>query len=374
MKKALLRLAAFCIGIALAAFFATSTPCLAGETHIITDTMGRKVELKKDIRKLIAIPWPWASFIFAVDGSADRIASMSATSLASYKNCMFEVLAPGLDKVNTGYIDDKDRTGGSFGTLNIEEMARLAPDAVIIYKRDARIMLPILEAAGVPTVVFDFGGLKEVQDGLVLLGQMLGEKQAKTAATIIGWHHEADKLLRERLAGLDDSQKPSVLMLRDGKLRLYLSGFSDNMMKQAGARLATLSPDGKAITEANINFEQMLRWDPDYILLGNFANHTPDQIYDNIMASHDWSSLKAVKNKHVYKIPMGLYRWDPPSTEAHLLLLWEAKLFHPDLFRDIDLEQKTREFYKTIFGHDLTREELDMIYHAGLNAHSEPVK
>ena len=208
MKKALLRLAAFCIGIALAAFFATSTPCLAGETHIITDTMGRKVELKKDIRKLIAIPWPWASFIFAVDGSADRIASMSATSLASYKNCMFEVLAPGLDKVNTGYIDDKDRTGGSFGTLNIEEMARLAPDAVIIYKRDARIMLPILEAAGVPTVVFDFGGLKEVQDGMTILGQMLGEKQAKTAATIIAWHKEADKLLKERLAGLDDSQKP----------------------------------------------------------------------------------------------------------------------------------------------------------------------
>ena len=81
----------------------------------------------------------------------------------------------------------------------------------------------------------------------------------------------------------------------------------------------------------------MLRWDPDYILLGNFANHTPDQIYDNIMASQDWSSLKAVKNKHVYKIPMGLYRWDPPSTEAHLLLLWEAKLFHPELFKDIDL-------------------------------------
>ncbi|MBQ3891763.1 MAG: ABC transporter substrate-binding protein [Mailhella sp.] len=346
----------------------------AAEKQVITDTMGRQVELNKDIKKIIAIPWPWASFIFAVDGSADRIASMSATSLASYKNCMFEVLAPGLDKVDTGYIDDKNRDGGSFGTLNIEEMARLAPDVVIIYKRDAKVMLPILEAAGVPTVVFDFGGLKEVQDGMTLLGQMLGEKQAKTAATIIAWHKEADKLLKERLAGLDDSQKPTVLMLRDGKLRLYLSGFSDNMMKQAGARLATLTDEGKVVSEANINFEQMLRWDPDYILLGNFANHTPDQIYDNIMASQDWSSLKAVRNKHVYKIPMGLYRWDPPNTEAHLLLYWEAKLFHPELFKDIDLEQKTREFYKTIFDHELTAEELDMIFHARLNARSEPVR
>ncbi len=374
MKSKLLRLFTTAMAFVLAVFFAYLPLCHAADTHVITDTMGRKVELKKDITKIIAIPWPWASFIFAVDGSADKIASMSATSLASYKNCMFEVLAPGLDKVNTGYIDDKNRNGGSFGTLNIEEMAKLSPDAVIIYKRDAKVMLPILEAAGVPTVVFDFGGLKEVQDGLVLLGEMLGEKQAKTAETIISWHHEADKLLKERLNGLDESKKPTVLMLRDGKLRLYLSGFSDNMMKQAGGRLATLTPEGKVVSEANINFEQMLRWNPDYILLGNFANHTPDQIYENIMANQDWSSLKAVKNKHVYKIPMGLYRWDPPSTEAHLLLLWEAKMFHPELFKDIDLEQKTREFYKTIFNHELTSQELDMIFHADLNAHSEPIR
>ncbi len=347
---------------------------VGSDTQVITDTMGRHVELKKDIKKIIAIPWPWASFIFAVDGSADKIVSMSATSLASYKNCMFEKLAPGLDKVNTGYIDDKNSNGGSFGTLNIEEMARLSPDVVIIYKRDASIMLPILEAAGVPTVVFDFGGLKEVQDGMTLLGQMLGEKQAKNADTIIRWHQETDALLKKRLASIPEEQKPTVLMLRDGKLRLYLSGFSNNMMKQAGGRLATLTDAGKVVSEANINFEQMLRWDPDYILLGNFAGHTPDEIYGNIMADQDWSSLKAVRNRHVYKIPMGLYRWDPPSTEAHLLLLWEAKMFHPELFKDIDLEQKTREFYKTIFDHDLTREEMDMIFHADLNRHSAPIE
>ena len=37
-------------------------------------------------------------------------------------------------------------------------------------------------------------------------------------------------------------------------------------------------------------------------------------------------------------------------------------------------EQKTREFYKTIFDHELTAEELDMIFHARLNARSEPVR
>ena len=344
------------------------------ETQVITDTMGREVTLKKDIERIIAIPWPWTSFVFAVDGSADKIVSMSATALDSYKNCMFEVLAPGLADSDTGFIDDGNSDGGSFGTVNIEELAKLNPDVVIIYKRDAELMLPTLEAAGIPTVVFDFGGLKEVQDGLLLLGEMLGEEQMQKAQTIVNWHQETAALLEERLANVPEEDRPTVLMLRDGNLRLYNSGFSNNMMKQAGGIVATVDENGEIVKGGDMNFEQLLRWDPDYILLGNFANHTPDEIYNNIMADQDWSQLTAVKNHHVYKIPMGIYRWDPPSTEAHLLLLWEAKMMHPELFQDIDVYAKTAEFYQTIFGYTLTDADYDMIFHTELNANSEPIQ
>ncbi len=346
----------------------------AAGTQVITDTMGREVTLTKDIQRIVAIPWPWTSFVFTVDGSADKIASMSATALDSYKNCMFEVLAPGLADVDTGFIDDGNSDGGSFGTVNVEELAKLNPDVVIIYKRDAELMLPTLEAAGIPTVVFDFGGLKEVQDGLLLLGEMLGEEQMAKAQTIVKWHEETAALLEERLASVPEEDRPSVLMLRDGNLRLYNSGFSNNMMKQAGGIVATVDENGEIVKGGDMNFEQLLMWDPDYILLGNFANHTPDEIYDNIMADQDWSQLTAVKNHHVYKIPMGIYRWDPPSTEAHLLLMWEAKMMHPELFADIDVYAMTAEFYQTIFGYTLTDADYDMIFHTELNAHSEPIQ
>lgn len=354
---------------------ASTQPAAAGsDTRVIVDTMGRQVTVKKDVKKIIAIPWPWTSFVFAVDGSADKIASMSATALDSYKNCMFQVLAPGLGNPNTGYMDDTNKDGGSFGTLNIEELAKINPDLVIIYQRDAEKMLPVLESAQIPTVVFDFNGLKEVQDGLLILGDILGEKQLKNAQTITNWHTETDALLQERLSGLEDSQKPTVLHIHNGSLRLNTSAFNNNMIIQSGGRVAAVGEDGKPVASADANFEQILRWDPDYIILGNFANHTPDEIYDNIMAGQNWSQLKAVKNKHVYKVPMGLYRWDAPNTEAHLLLLWQAKLLHPELFKDIDLEAEVNKFYETLFGHTVTAQEMDMIFHADLNAKSVPFR
>ncbi|MDO4770051.1 MAG: hypothetical protein Q4A11_06770 [Brachymonas sp.] len=127
-----------------AALFAAAQPVHAappaaakqGETRVITDTMGRKVTIQKDVGKIIAIPWPWSSFVFALDGKADRISTMSATALVSYKNSMFQRLAPGLANSKTDYINDQNKDGGVFGTLNAEEIAKINPSMVLIYERE----------------------------------------------------------------------------------------------------------------------------------------------------------------------------------------------------------------------------------------------
>ncbi len=345
----------------------------APATQTVTDTMGRTVTLNADVQKIIAVPWPWSSFVFAVDGSAEKISTMSATALASYKNCMFQILAPGLADSDTDFIDDANKDGGSFGTLNVEELIKVNPDVVIIYKRDAEAMLPILETAGIPTLVFDFGGLKEVQDGLRILGQILGDDAAERADQIIAWHEETEALLGEKLKNVAEEDKPSALILNSNTLALYNSEFSNNMLLTAGCRLAA-TDDGALPTSAKeVSFEQLLAWDPDYIFLTNFFDGKPDDIYNNLMADQNWSQLKAVKNHHVYKIPMGIYRWSPPSTEAHLFLTWLATIFHPELMQDVSLTEMTKEFYSTLFGYDLTEADLNMIYQTELNQNSESV-
>ena len=345
-------------------------------TKVVTDVMGRQTEFKDEVKSIIAIPWPWPSFIFAITGSTDKIATMSQTSINSYKNCMFQVLAPGLADSDTGFIEDKNKDGGSFGTMNIEEMARINPDMVIIYKRDAETMLPILESAGIKTVVFDYGDLQEVQDGMKILGGLLGGKSEENADTMIAWQEETAKEMDDLFGSMPESEKPTVLHIYDENLKVVTNSFNTNMIVRAGG-VNVASPEGKDQTNSandTVNFEQILQWDPDYIVLGNFSQITPDQIYNNELAGQDWSQLKAVKNKHVYKVPMGLYRWDAPNTEAHLFMEWFAKMLHADKAESIDLEADTKEFYKTLFGHDVTDEEMKMIFHEEMNKNSEEIK
>lgn len=48
-----------------------------------------------------------------------------------------------------------------------------------------------------------------------------------------------------------------------------------------------------------------------------------------LLQGQDWNQLKAVKNKQVYKVPLGIYRWYPPNGDAPLVLKWMAQHNHP---------------------------------------------
>lgn len=47
---------------------------------------------------------------------------------------------------------------------------------------------------------------------------------------------------------------------------------------------------------------------------------TPEDLYTDPR----FAELKAVQNRQVYKVPLGGYRWDPPSQESSLMWTWLA--------------------------------------------------
>ena len=50
------------------------------------------------------------------------------------------------------------------------------------------------------------------------------------------------------------------------------------------------------------------------------------------------------------------------------MLMWMAKTVHSDLFADIDMEQETKNYYKTYYNIELADEQVDSIFKPSPNA------
>ena len=108
--------------------------------------------------------------------------------------------------------------------------------------------------------------------------------------------------------------------------------------------------------------EQVYEWNPDIIYITNFTPTQPEDLYNNAVGGDDWSTVKAVQDGKVYKMPLGTYRSYTPGVDTPITLLWLAKSAYPALFEDIDITQQTVDYYKTVFGVTLTEAQAEAIF------------
>ena len=116
--------------------------------------------------------------------------------------------------------------------------------------------------------------------------------------------------------------------------------------------------------------EDIIQINPDIILLSWFDDFTPDDLYNNAIDGQDWSSVKAVQEKRVYKTPIGIYRYDAPGVETPLMMEWLATMIQPEIFSDIDIKAEIADYYKTYFNIDLSEENLAQILCTEMNKNS----
>jgi len=103
-----------------------------------------------------------------------------------------------------------------------------------------------------------------------------------------------------------------------------------------------------------INVEQLILWDPEIIILScNGSDSFPSSLFNDVR----FSTLRAVRNKRVYKAPCGTSRMEG-FVEAPLLIDWLSELFYPaEMPRTF--RNKLTETYKTFFNYDVSDDEVD---------------
>ena len=327
----------------------------SSDTKVITDTTGHQITVKKDINRIAVVPIPWASIVYAIDGSGSKIVGMHPSAKTSYETSILKSLAPELDSANTQFVS-KDFA------INLEESGKLNLDAMIVWDYQEK-ELEQLKSVGIPAIALKYGTLEDLQNGILVIGQLLNKEEK--AQKLVDYHKKSIAYFESKKEALNNVKKPKVLYLRDQDLKVAGKGAANTLMIElAGGENVAKDVQGQWV---NVTMEQILEWNPDVIILSNFSKITPDDIKNNKFEGHNWSNVTAVKNNQVFKAPVGIYRWDAPSAETPLMIKWMAQKIQPTIFNDYDIKTEIKAYYHEFLNYDLNDEELGRILQLNLN-------
>jgi iron complex transport system substrate-binding protein len=177
------------------------------------------------------------------------------------------------------------------------------------------------------------------------------EEEAKE---LIAFCKEKIDKVREVTSEIPDDEKPTVYFSTRG----YGSGSHWGITSTTGLYdpldLAGGINVAKGISGSTVSKEQIIAWNPDIIIIATgFGAHQAgwtDPV-ESALADPDFQTMDAIKNCRVYHA-IYPYSYGRPQDRNLVATMHLAKLFHPEEFEDLDVEEEGNEIYEKFLGVD----------------------
>ena len=229
---------------------------------------------------------------------------------------------------------------GTAKEFDLEGCAALEPDLVILPLK-LQDSADALEELGITALVVNPEDQELLNETIKLVGTASNTQEK--AQSLLNFASEQEARLGEALA---DAETPSVYLAGNSAL---LSTAGDSMYQSDMIRMAGGVNAAAEITDtywAEISYEQLLAWDPDYIVLASDADYT----VDDVLADQNLADCTAVVNGDVYQIPGDAEAWDSPVPSGILGAVWLSSVLHPEECPEADSMAVIDEYYETFYG------------------------
>jgi iron complex transport system substrate-binding protein len=257
----------------------------------IKDVLGRPITLQAPPQRVVSLSPGVTEILFAI-GAGDQVLGVT-------EYCNYPPEAASRTKV-----------GGFSGiTVNIETIARLKPDMVIISAFMHGRLITLLERLSIPFFAVEPKNFKEVYQTIETLGILTGN--VREAQEVIGGMQEKIRQVEERRG---NRESPRVFW-----------ELSDEPLISAGGKTfiseAIRLGGGKNIFEdineewPMVSTEQVVRRKPDWIIAGDDHGKIIDP---RALASRPgWGLIPAVQQNHIALVNADtLYRYGPRLADA----------------------------------------------------------
>ena len=301
--------------------------CAVAEGTALTDQLGRTVTLEQTPERIVSGYYISSSALIAL-GLEDKLVGIEAKA---NKRPIYSLSAPTLiDLPNVGTAKEFD----------LEGCIALNPDLVILPAK-LKNAAETLEQLGIPVLLVNPESGEQLEQMIALLGQATGtqERAEELLDFIAGQRENLETLLAE-------AEKPRVYLAGNSAL-LSTAGAnmyqSDMMVLAGGENVAAELSD---TYWAEISYEQLLAWNPEYIVLASDASYTVEEV----LAGPNLADCTAVKNGNVLQLPGDAEAWDSPVPSGILGSVWLAARLHGDLLPEDQAEEIIASFYETFYG------------------------
>lgn len=305
----------------------------------ITDQLGRKVIVPAKVERIVSSNYIDTTLLMAL-GARERIVGVEikAETRPLYKYVAPEIMnLPGV---------------GSGKTFNVEECLKLKPDLVVLPTR-LKDYIGQLEQQNIAVIALAPENLQSMEEAINITAQAIGaQDKAKELKDFFNNKVEMVK----KISAQSKESKPPVLYIAGTN---PLTTSTKEMFQHTQVTLAGGINAAAEIEQgywANVSLEQLLKWDPDEILMVQYAPYGPQEI----LKDSKWQGISAVKNNKVYRLPSKIEAWDMPTPSSVLGILWFTHHIYPGEYTENEFKADVTTFYEKFYGTKIPIEEFGL--------------
>ena len=272
--------------------------------RVVTDEVGRRVEIPQPVRRIVSLAPNVTEMIYAL-GADDRLVGDSDA-------CDYP---PDAQK--------KTKVGGPF-TPNLEQVVALKPDLVLVAANSGnrRETADALDLLHIPTYSTNAFTIEDILKSIVDLGDLIGATEQ--ARTVTGSLRVKLDQLHTKLA---DAKPTRVLFVvwQEPLISIGRNTFLADALRLAGAEsIIDTRQDWP-----HVNMEEVVHLQPEYLVFAPEHNSEMAQNLAALRSAPGWRDLKAVQENRVAMVSDAINRPAPRLIDAVFEL---ARQLHPEAF------------------------------------------
>lgn len=341
MKKII----AFCLSLAVFACCLSSCKPASNtteSTHTITDMSGKTITLPNSIEKY-AVVWTSIMDIAAMVDGYEHICAYSDISLK-------------YDMVQHFYGQKlKQAVALPKENISVESIVQSGAEVVFLKTSDYKELATQLEKVSIPVIDMTFENYDELKKVVSLFAEVINTESAITKAQ--KYSQYVDKSLASMSTYLDNIQQKNTntaVVFRDA---IDFTAYGKNRMKgfwieKCGFNYVVEQENNN--NNINLTKEQLLEYNPDYIFFVFKGNK------QKLLEVTELQSLSAIKNNHVYDIPIGFESYGVKGAESVLQLHWVMSTIYKEE-PTTEIIGTILDFYKDFYSIQLTETEAKKI-------------